>query len=148
MSNIKKFLEYIKEDGESTSASIDAGGNAYATSASGMGDVVSPQPGVYAGQAGTTGSGDIGVPYNSGGQKAFMKLPALMGSNHGPRTGKKSRMNPNFVRTLKRMKSDKKHGMSPKSKEDYKSHSTVEKPSKVMSFDNFMKNDVNNIKRD
>ena len=71
-----------------------------AGSVGGMGAVVNAQPSGLAGQTigtswasggGMAGSGDISVPYNpSGANRMQQKIP-VMGSNHGARTGKKSR---------------------------------------------------------
>ena len=79
-------------------------------SSGGMGAVVSTQPSGLAGQTigtswasngGTTGSGDVSVPYNPGGSnRIFQKLESPMGKNHGSRTGKKSRKKKLDLKTL------------------------------------------------
>lgn len=118
----------------------------------GMGAVVSAQPSGLAGQTigtnwasngGTTGSGDVSVPYNpSGSNRVFQKIP-VMGYNHGARTGKKSRTKKLDLKSLKNSFNKRKIDNA-KSSED-----EVSKPreKKVMSFDDFQKSDINNIKR-
>jgi hypothetical protein len=57
----KKFFEDGGDGGGATSGSGDGGGVAYAgASISGMGPVVSAQPGLLPGTTGTVGSGDVG----------------------------------------------------------------------------------------
>lgn len=110
----------------------------------GMGAVVSAQPSGLAGATigtnwasggGTIGSGDISVPYNpSGANRMIEKIP-IMGHNHGPRTGKKSRtkkVDMNALRATFAKKQD--FTKTPKDK-------------KVMNFDDFAKSDVNKIKK-
>lgn len=114
-------------------------------SSGGMGAVVSAQPSGLAGQTigtswasngGTTGSGDVSVPYNPGGSnRIFQKLESPMGKNHGSRTGKKSRKKKLDLKTLRNMMS--------KSKEFEPS----EKGKKVMNYNDFLKNDFNTIKK-
>lgn len=114
-------------------------------SSGGMGAVVSAQPSGLAGQTigtswasngGTTGSGDVSVPYNpSGSNRIFQKLESPMGKNHGSRTGKKSRKKKLDLKTLRNMMS--------KSKEFEPS----EKGKKVMNYNDFLKNDFTTIKK-
>lgn len=114
-------------------------------SSGGMGAVVSAQPSGLAGQTigtswasngGTTGSGDVSVPYNPGGSnRIFQKLESPMGKNHGSRTGKKSRKKKLDLKTLRNMMS--------KSKEFEPS----EKGKKVMNYNDFLKNDFTTIKK-
>lgn len=113
----------------------------------GMGAVVSAQPSGLAGQTiganwasngGTTGSGDISVPYNpSGSNRMSQKLESPMGKNHGSRTGKKSRKKKLDLKTLRKMMS--------KSKEFQPSGE--EKGKKVMNYNDFLKNDFTTIKK-
>ncbi len=123
--------EFLKRN-EDTSAT----GGAPST---GMGAIVSAQPsslaGVTSGQGGgTVGSGDISVPFNpGGGAKMSQKIPA-MGYNHGPRTGKKSRVKKLDLRQIRN---------SLKNRKDFTHGQTSGK--KVMSFDSFKKDDVNKI---
>lgn len=112
-------------------------------SVGGSGAVVSAQPSGLAGQTigtnwasngGTTGSGDVSVPYNPSGSNRMsqtLKSP-VMGKNHGSRTGKKSRTKKLDLKTIK--------DLMAKSKEF--------KPSKkVMNFNDFQKNDFTTIKK-
>lgn len=138
-------IESVMEDGGGTSAT---GG----PSVGGMGAVVNAQPSGLAGQTigpnwasngGSIGSGDISVPYNpSGANRVFQKIPAPgfeMGKDHGPRTGKKSRTKRLDMKTLKNIFAKK---------QDYTAgQGDVKKEPKVMSFDNFLKNDVNTVKK-
>ena len=138
-------IESLLEDGGGTSAT---GG----PSVGGMGAVVNAQPSGLAGQTigtnwasngGTVGSGDVSVPYNpSGANRVFQKIPAPgfeMGKDHGPRTGKKSRTKRLDMKTLKNIFAKK---------QDYTAgQGDVKKEPKVMSFDNFLKNDVNTVKK-
>lgn len=138
MEHLKTFTE-LNEDTSATGGPAVSGG---------MGAVVSAQPSGLAGQTigqnwasngGVDGSGDIGVPYNpSGSNRVFQKLP--MGKGHGPRTGKKSREKKLDLKSL-RMAFDKKR----KSEDD---NSGVEKPKKVMNFDDFaVRKDITSVKK-
>jgi len=136
---------YIKEQMilEDTSAT---GGPAVS---GGMGAVVSAQPSGLAGATigtnwasggGTTGSGDVSIPYNpSGSNRISQKVPVQMGSNHGSRTGKKSRKKRMTMKTMQQLRN------TLAQKQDYTK--TGEPKSRVMSFDNFQKSDVNQIKK-
>jgi hypothetical protein len=125
---IMKIEEFILEDGMTS-----ATGGAPST---GMGAVVSAQPSGLAGTTigtnwasggGTEGSGDIGVPYNpSGANRMFQKMP-VMGFEHGARTGKKSRN---------------------KNKKPFPMKRVPEKPSKILSYQDYLKNDISTIKKD
>jgi len=118
-----------------------------AGSVGGMGAVVNAQPSGLAGQTigtswashgGTTGSGDVDVPYNpSGSNRVFQKIP-VMGSNHGARTGKKSREKKLDLKALKSVFAKRQDFTVGQSKNGEK---------KVMSFDDFQKNDINTIKK-
>ena len=119
-------------------------------SVGGMGAVVSAQPSGLAGTTigpnwasggGTVGSGDVSVPYNpSGANRMFQKLPAPMGKNHGPRTGKKSRQKRLDLKALKNIFSKRK---------DYTAgEGEVKRGEKrVLDFNDFMKNDFTTIKK-
>lgn len=137
-------LELMIEDGGGTSAT---GG----PSVGGMGAVVSAQPSGLAGatigtswasHGGTVGSGDVSVPYNpSGANRVFQKIPAPsfeMGKGHGPRTGKKSRTKKLDLKALKDVFAKRQDWTAGQAKNGEK---------KVMSFDDFQKNDVNTIKK-
>lgn len=118
-------------------------------SVGGMGAVVNAQPSGLAGATigtnwasggGSAGSGDVSVPYNpSGSNRVFQKMPVPMGKDHGPRTGKKSRQKRLDMKTLKNIFSKR---------QDYTSgEGEVKKSSKVMNFNNFLKNDFTTIKK-
>lgn len=115
----------------------------------GMGAVVSAQPSGLAGSTigtnwasggGTTGSGDVSVPYNpSGSNRLFQKLPTPMGKEHGPRTGKKSRQKRLDVKALKDILS--------KRQDFTDGQGEVKKDKRVLDFNDFLKNDFNTIKK-
>lgn len=114
----------------------------------GMGSFQAAQPSSYAGTTtgaafaqggGTTGSGDIGVPFNAGGGvKMFQKIPAKeMGTNHGPRTGKKSRQKKLNLKTIKNLFAQR---------QDFTANQGgVPKTKKVMNFDDFQKDDLTKV---
>ena len=80
--------------------------------------------------------GTLDVAYNPGGSnRVFQKIPAPMGSNHGARTGKKTREKRLDLKALRNsLKSRKEFSKTPGQQ-------------KVMSFDNFEKDKMNTIKR-
>lgn len=133
----------IKEDEGGAFSTGVAYGNA---STAGMGGVVSSQPSAAPGAlngpawingGGTSGSGDISVPYNpSGSNRMFQKIAApQMGRNHGAKTGKKSRQKKIDLKALKSAISKK---------QDYTMG--AEKPiKKVMNFDDFAKSQINKV---
>lgn len=83
--------------------------------------------------SGTGGSGDISVPYNpSGNNRMVQKLE--MGKNHGPRTGKKTREKKVDVKALR---------AALRKRKDFKSDGVK----KVMDFNNFLKDDINTVKK-
>lgn len=113
----------------------------------GMGAVVNAQPSGLAGQTigtnwasggGTVGSGDISVPYNPSGSNRMQQKIPVMGSNHGPRTGKKSREKKLDLKALKSVFAKR---------QDFTAGQTKNGEKKVMSFDDFKKDDVNTIKK-
>jgi hypothetical protein len=121
-----------------------------AGSIGGMGAVVNAQPSGLAGatigtswasHGGTTGSGDVSVPYNpSGSNRVFQKIPTpSMGSNHGARTGKKSREKKLDLKALRSVFAKRQDFTAGQSKSGEK---------KVMSFDDFKKDDINKIKKE
>lgn len=115
----------------------------------GSGAVVSSQPSGLAGATigtnwssggGTTGSGDISIPYNpSGSNRMSQKIPVQMGSNHGSRTGKKTRKKRMTLKTMQQLRN------TIKQKQDHTK--TGEPKSKVMDFDDFQKASTNKIKK-
>jgi len=131
MKKVIEAIDYKEKIIEDTSAT---------GSPAGSGSVVSAQPSGLAGSTiglnwssngGTTGSGDVSVPYNpSGSNRTFQKVP--IGKNHGPRTGKKNREKKLDIKSLKKI-----FNKTEKSKGD----------KKVMNFDDFTKNDINTIKK-
>lgn len=133
-------MELILE--EDTSATGGPAG-----SVGGMGAVVNAQPSGLAGQTigtswasggGKVGSGDVSVPYNpSGSNRMFQKIP-VMGSNHGPRTGKKSREKKLDLKALKSVFAKR---------QDFTAGQTKNGEKKVMSFDDFKRDDINTIKK-
>lgn len=136
ISNIEKLME-------DTSATGGPGG-----SVGGMGAVVSAQPSGLAGQTigtswasggGTEGSGDISVPYNPSGSNRMQQKIPVMGSNHGPRTGKKSREKKLDIKALKDVFARR---------QDFTGGQARSGEKKVMSFDDFKKDDVNTIKKE
>ena len=118
-------------------------------SVGGMGAVVNSQPSGLAGATigtnwasggGTVGSGDVSVPYNpSGVNRVFQKLPAPMGKEHGPRTGKKSRQKRLDMKALKNIFSKR---------QDYTAgEGEVKGGKRVLDFNDFLKNDFTTIKK-
>lgn len=134
MKNIKTFESFSEEISEATgevfsrpSGRSGLGGQTIGTSwASGGGG----EP------------GQISVPYNpSGSNRVFQKIAAPeMGKNHGARTGKKSREKKLDMKTLKSMFARK---------QDYTAgEGEVDRPSRVMSFDSFAKDDISAVKKE
>lgn len=115
----------------------------------GMGAVVSSQPSGLAGATigtnwasggGTVGSGDVSIPYNpSGSNRVFQKIPAPMGKEHGPRTGKKSRVKKLDLKSLK--------DIFAKRQDFTASQGDTSGKKKVLDFNDFLKNDFNTIKK-
>ncbi len=112
----------------------------------GMGSVVSAQPSGLAGATigtnwasggGTTGSGDVSVPYNpSGANRVFHQVP--MGKGHGAMTGKKSREKKIDLKALRDMFNKRKSADS-----TFKGNGEK----KVMDFNDFQKDEINKIKK-
>lgn len=136
-----KYIREINEDVSATGgpsgavggSSVGSTGVAMANaSISGMGNVVSSQPSSYAGVTtdpgysaggGTIGSGDISVPYNTGGKKAFQKIPTRKTDD---RFGTNKRRKSKMMGALKTMKK-----------------ASEMKPSKkLMRFDDFTKDNL------
>ena len=96
----------------------------------------------WASGGGDEDPGQINIPYNpSGSNRVFQKIAAPeMGKNHGAHTGKKTREKKLDMKTLKSMFAKR---------QDYTAgEGEVDRPSKVMSFDNFAKDDINSIKKE
>lgn len=117
-------------------------------SVGGMGAVVSAQPSGLAGSTigpnwasggGTVGSGDISVPYNPSGVNRMQQKIPVMGFDHGPRTGKKSRKKKLDLKHLKNILSQR---------QDFTAgEGEVKKDKKVLDFNDFQKGDINTVKR-
>ena len=118
----------------------------------GMSAVVSAQPSGLAGATigtnwasggGTEGSGDVSIPYNpSGVNRVFQKEPLPMGKDHGPRTGKKSRTKKLDLKALKDVFAKRQDFTAGEGEREQGSGK-----SKVLNFNNFLKNDFNTIKK-
>jgi len=145
MKHCKDFKNFIETEESEVNEDTSATGGP--TVSGGMGAVVSAQPSGLAGATigtswasggGTVGSGDVSVPYNpSGANRVFQKIP-VMSKNHGARTGKKSRGKKLDLQTIKNVFAKK---------QDYTAGQSKSGEKKVMSFDDFQKNDINKIKK-
>jgi len=148
--NDKEFkdliLSTIKEKEKQLLETSATGGS----SVGGMGAVVNSQPSGLAGATigtnwasggGTEGSGDVSMPYNpSGSNRVFQKAPLPMGKDHGPRTGKKSRVKKLDMKALKSVFAKRQDFTAGEGEE-------IKGKGKVMNFNNFLKNDFNTIKK-
>ena len=141
-----EFLEIVNEAIQKKESELLETSATGGLSIGGMGAVVSAQPSGLAGatigtnwasQGGTTGSGDVSVPYNpSGANRVFHQVP--MGKGHGPRTGKKSREKKIDLKALRDMFNKRKST-------DSTFNGNGEK--KVMDFNDFQKDTMNTIKK-
>jgi hypothetical protein len=81
-----------------------------------------------------SGGGDdkgyINAPYNPGGADRMMQRVPVMGTGHGPRTGKKTREKRLDINAIRKSLAQRKEGEK-----------------KVMDFDNFTKDEINTIKK-
>lgn len=120
-------------------------------SVGGMGAVVNAQPSGLAGQTigtswasggGQAGSGDISFGYNPSGSSRMQQKIPVMGSNHGARTGKKSRQKKLNMKALKDIFAKRQDYTAGEGDTDKK-----EKKSRVMDFNDFLKNDFTTIKK-
>lgn len=137
MKHLILFENFEEETNESTSAT---GGLAVSTGVSGgpasglAGQTLSTN---WASSTNKVSDGTLDVAYNpSGANRVFQKIPAPMGLNHGARTGKKSREKRLDLKHLKNVLSKR---------QDYTKTSGEDK--KIMSFDNFEKDNINTIKK-
>jgi hypothetical protein len=146
----QEILESIKvEESKILEDTSATGGPAVS---SGMGAVVSAQPSGLAGATigtnwasggGTTGSGDVSVPYNpSGANRVFQKI-AAQGQNHGARTGKKSRVKKLDLKALKDIFAKRQDFTAGEGEREQ----GIKGKGKVMNFNNFLKNDFTTIKK-
>lgn len=134
MKNIKTFESFSEEINETT-------GEVF-SSPSGRSGLGGQTIGTSWASGGGGEPGQISVPYNpSGSNRVFQKVAAPeMGKNHGAHTGKKSREKKLDMKTLKSMFARK---------QDYTAgEGEVKRPSKVMSFDNFAKDDISAVKKE
>lgn len=157
-SNIDEINRIIDQKEEEYSQSIieDTGSVAFSGGVSmanasipGAGPVIAAQPSSLAGSTigadytnggGRDGSGDIGVAFNAtGGNIMSQKIPTKeMGTNHGPRTGKKSRQKKLNLKTLKNIFAQR---------QDFTADQGGVSKKRVMNFDDFQKDDVNKINK-
>ena len=134
MKNIKTFESFSEEINETT-------GEVF-SSPSGRSGLGGQTIGTSWASGGGGEPGQISVPYNpSGSNRVFQKVAAPeMGKNHGAHTGKKSREKKLDMKTLKSMFARK---------QDYTAgEGEVDRPSRVMSFDNFAKDDISAVKKE
>jgi hypothetical protein len=120
-------------------SSFGGGGVALSNaSIAGMGQVVNAQPSSYSGVTtepgysdggGTVGSGDINVPYNTGGKKVHHKVAA---DKYKDIHGSKSRRKDKLTASMKKLKT---------------SQEFTSKPAKVMKFDDYTKDNLMKITR-
>jgi len=147
----QEILESIKiEESKLLEDTSATGGPAVS---SGMGAVVSAQPSGLAGatigtnwasKGGTTGSGDVSLPYNpSGSNRVFQKIPAPQGKDHGARTGKKSRVKRLDMKSLKDIFAKRQDFTAGEGEREQ----GIKSKGKVMNFNNFLKNDFTTIKK-
>ena len=141
--NLEKIQEEINYKEKSLFEDTSATGG---PAVSGSGPFVNSQPSSLAGttvgpnwinNGGTEGDG-VSVPYNpSGVNRVFQKVE--MGSNHGPRTGKKSRQKRISMKSIKDIFSKRQDFMVSQDK--------AETGKRVMNFDDYLKKDFNVIKK-
>ena len=151
LTNDKIYLKLCERISQKERIMEDGGAGTSTTggpSTGGMGDVVNSQPSGLAGatigtnwsnHGGLSGSGDVSVGFNAGtgGKNLHQKIP-VMGFNHGSRTGKKSRTKKLDLKALKNVFAKN---------QDYTAGEGEVKKSKVMSFDDFLKNDFTTVKK-
>lgn len=136
----EKYLDYLR-DLESTSESSATGGLSISGGVSGQpvglaGQTLSTN---WASGTGKEGGGYLNVPYNPSGSNRMQQQIPVMGLNHGPRTGKKSREKRLDLKALR--------ASFKKRKEDSTTNPPIPGEKKVMSFDDFEKSDINTIKK-
>lgn len=119
---------------------VGGGGVAYANAAfGGAGAVTAAQPSNFAGTTsdpsfsaggGTEGRGDVGFPYNAGGNKVFQKIPV------DNRKGTNKRRKNQVLNGLKR---------NVMSRQDFTAGQGGVKPKKLLNFDSFSKDELNKV---
>lgn len=136
MKHIKNFENHLNEDTSATGGpggAVTGGGVVNSQPSSLPGVTTDP---TYSATGGVVGTGDPSFPYNAGGK--FVNVNAAMGSEHGPRTGKKSRTKKLDMKALKNIFAKR---------QDYTAgQGNVDRKSKVMDFDAFQKVDINQVK--
>jgi hypothetical protein len=139
MKEVLESIEYKESLMVETSAtgglSVGSAGNVSAQPSGLAGSTIGTN---WASGGGTEG-GYISTPYNpSGSNRVFQKIPAF-GKDHGPRTGKKSRVKKLDLKALKDALAKR---------QDYTAgEGEVKKDKRVLDFNDFMKNDFNTIKK-
>ena len=79
-------------------------------------------------------SKDIETPFNpSGPNRVFQKIPSPMGKGHGARTGKKSRVKPLDLKSLRNVLKNK------------NKQTDMKRTGKVMNFDDFQKDEITKV---
>jgi len=138
MKNIKTFESFTEEINEATGEVFSS-----PTGRSGLGGQTI---GTSWASGGGGEPGQISVPYNPGGSnRMFQKVAAPeMGKNHGAHTGKKSREKKLDMKTLKSMFAKRQDYTAGEGDVD----GETPRQSKVMSFDNFAKDNINTIKKE
>lgn len=124
----------------SAGAVVGGGGVSFGNAATGgMGAVTAAQPSNFSGVTsdpsftaggGKSGSGDIGVGYNTGGKKVFQKIP--IDNRKGTNKRRKNKMLSGLKQTLM-------------SRQDFTAGQGDPKPKKVMDFESFSKEDLNKV---
>lgn len=129
-------FESFNEDTSATGGpggAVSGGGYVNSQPSSLSGVTIDP---AYSNTGGQTGD-YISVPYNAGGKGIKMEVP--MGKEHGPRTSKKSRKPRLDLKHLKDIFAKR---------QDYTAgEGETERKPKVMSYQDFEKDDINRIKR-
>lgn len=144
-------MKHLKRFSESNSDTISEE-NTSATggpSVSGMGPYVNSQPssipGVTSGPnwvntGGSAGDGSIAVAFNpTGNNRMFQKIESPMGKDHGPRTGKKSRVKKIDLKSLK--------DIFAKRQDFTDGQGDTSGKKRVLDFNDFLKNDFTTIKK-
>ena len=113
----------------------------------GLGPVSSSQPSMFAGSTidpafsaggGQSGSGDIGMPLNTGPMGVYQKTPAGMTQQHGPRGSSKNRREKKLdMKTLRNIFAKKVQSES----------EPTTRTSRVMNFDDFAKDQFTKIQK-
>ena len=133
LESIKVIEDRIFEDTSATGGPVVGGGGGITGNPITLGNTpVGPK---WA-SGGGDDKGYINIPYNPGGgtNKMMQRVP-VMGTGHGPRTGKKTREKRLDINAIR------------KSLAQRKDFQRKEGEKKVMDFDNFTKDEINTIKK-